>query len=548
MEFNSLPLEVRLEIFSKLPFLEIMKIRRVCKQWNRLINCEFKFKRMQCMQITTPDRRLFEDYFYFASIKTLLKQARNDRKFRRVKYLNAKLCPHYAELENAFDFLNSFKSLKEANLTFYISNLPSNNWTESEWKKFVISLDRLEKLTFSHPHGLKASVLLNLPSLVYLAIDSLEGVKLRYPEKLRTLATYGLFRGTLNYSQFTSLTKIYNIASDVRSISASFIESLPSLRELHLQPFHIKRGQPLRESPSAIKAKPKIFYFGFEISLNQINLNGEQLPDHFAGITQTSTRFIVRNLHRSVDNNRFVIAIDYNAMASELNDTEMFGVMPLKFPKILVLLIRGNVAEPNRLLKFFGQFEISCVRLERASLPPWFFEKLAENSQLFQGLEWLEIKTEPTMSILSGDFDFIFKFKNLYRLGFGDCPIPLNFLARLLGELKSINDVTIRQPESHSIQMERLDCSSDSKCVFILNVPESGHFHCEISSEEAQDYLSTLESRMKAGGSAKELLALFHKVELEKQTHLFMMRMYVYEQRHSIFLSNDQLRLLNFSR
>ena len=56
---------------------------------------------------------------------------------------------------------------------------------------------------------MKANVLLDLPGLLCLKLESLEGITIDHPQKLRILSTIGLFRERLDYSQFTSLTKIY---------------------------------------------------------------------------------------------------------------------------------------------------------------------------------------------------------------------------------------------------------------------------------------------------------------------------------------------------
>lgn len=86
MEFNSLPREIHLEIFTYLPFEDVMKIRRTCKQWNRLVNSELKFKRL----------------LYRHRPRSFLVEQPPE-----VQYLKAFLRANYAQ-SDAFDFLNSF--------------------------------------------------------------------------------------------------------------------------------------------------------------------------------------------------------------------------------------------------------------------------------------------------------------------------------------------------------------------------------------------------------------------------------------------------------
>lgn len=217
MEFNMLPLEIHLKILPYLSIKDVMKIRLVCKQWANLINSQVKFKRLICNQSNRLGNCSTCD-FQFASTKSFQEYASNDSKFIRVKYLNASLKPKYAELADAFDFLNSFKSLKETRFECYFSDYPRVSSAEiAQKKQFVVNLDRLERaeiyLWSIDPKRSKISIVLNLPCLLHLRLyNSLKLFKIGFPGK----------------------TEIRTSASDMRSISASFLEKLPSLRELHL--------------------------------------------------------------------------------------------------------------------------------------------------------------------------------------------------------------------------------------------------------------------------------------------------------------------------
>ena len=550
MELNSLPLEVHLKIFSFLPVRDVMKIRRVCKLWNGLIDSEFKFRRLQCYQLFRSNKSNDYSDFNFESTRSFLNYVSNDLKFSRVNYLNAVLVPKACELKNAFDFLNSFKFLKEAKFECYLFGFFRNNAAAEVQKQFVVSLNRLEKADFDFDFAIResnVSVVLDLPRLLCLSIGlSLTAITIRHPEKLRTLATSSLFDGGLDYSQFTSLTDIYTTGSDVRSISASFLEKLPGLRELHLSDSCLPANNPLPE-PSFGKAKPKIFFFGFEFSAREFHLNGEQWPNSFNEFdsTEDSVRFIARNLHRSIDNNQFIDSIDYNLIAGELDDTEMFSVMPQKIPEIYLLCISGAVADENRLLKFIVKFKAKHLSFKRTSLSQRFFEKLAESGTFILNLE---IGTEPTMNILAGDFDFIFKLKNLSSLRLEDCPLSLNFVTRALKELKSICSLSI-QTENFSFFRITWSCSENLKSVhrYRLYLPGSKQLFYEIPTEETPELLNALKNRLNADGSVcpKELLILLGHLKFEKQNALLMMRKCIYDQRHSICLSEEQMRLLN---
>lgn len=548
MEFNSLPLVVHLEIFSHLPVGSLMKIRLVCRLWNDLINAEFKFKQLRCSQSSLRCNR----YDFHFTTKSFMEYTRKNPKFSQVKYLSARLLK--AGLEDALDFLNSFKCVERISFVcFAIADHRFN--PEVQKKALVVKLDRLQKAKFKmywRSPELKR-ILLDLPRLVWLAVDSLERISLGYPQRLRTLVIQSPFRGEPDYSKFTGLTKLNINRWELRSISVSFIERLPSLREIHLVYLDFSDffgpNCCLTELPLGEKAKPKIFYLGFEVS--EIELEGEQRPHSF-GFVQACFRCNGRNYYRSVDNTPLVDFICFNSIASELNDTEMFDVMLQKFPKIRDICISGNVANQSRLLMFVDKFKVNRLFFERTSLPPSFFQRLAENRPFIRSLV---IRNEPSMNILSGDFDFVFSLNNLTNLTFTESPLALNFMARVLKHLKSIICITFSKSYNihnrycnykYMFQFVRRNCQN----VIKLRVErEFYQLSYKISAKEVPELINVVKSRLKADDgfvNPKQLQILLRHLDLERQTHLFMMRMYVYEQRNSICLSQEHMRLLNF--
>ena len=113
-------LKVSWRSFSFLSVRDVMQIRLPSKQWNQqwnqLIDTEFKFNRVRSKKLVRSDDRypLFKENenVYFKPLSSFDYTCKN-AKFCRVKYLQASLCLKYAELEDAFDFLKSFKALKE---------------------------------------------------------------------------------------------------------------------------------------------------------------------------------------------------------------------------------------------------------------------------------------------------------------------------------------------------------------------------------------------------------------------------------------------------
>lgn len=248
MKLNFMPLEVYLKIISYLPASDVMKIRLVCKQWNALINSEFKFKRLRCEQFRRSSQPQYD--FHFESMKILLdflNYASHDPKFSRVKYLEASFGPEYTEIDDAFDFLKLFKeTLEETNFTVHTRNTYKfvdgrikrrkryrNNRTAIQRKQFVVCLDRLVKANFYFEWQVfesKVSVTLNLPKLIHLTLKSFYSVTISHPQNLRTLVIFDLAEKEVDYSQFKNLTAIYLFYGEVLSVSESFIQKLPRLR------------------------------------------------------------------------------------------------------------------------------------------------------------------------------------------------------------------------------------------------------------------------------------------------------------------------------
>lgn len=547
MEFNSLPSEIQLAIFCCLPDASVFKIRRVCKRWNDLINLEFKIKRLRCKQ-NEELQYYYHNHldFFFVSTQDFLQSISGDPKFSRVKYLDAFFEPKYAELADVFDFLNSFKWLEEtrfdckAHYRFSENLLP----TEIQKKTFVVSLERLEKAKFKLDSSqLKVRVVLSLPNLLQLELHRSLDFSIEQPKKLKTLVTDSLFQGmTADYAQFTSLTRIYTKkAEDVRSISRDFLDKLLSLRELHIGFCEIQLNLP-DLPPFSGKAKPKIFYFDFEMDIAQIN-QANALDQHWPNFfeiedeDENATLFATQNRHQSIDNNRFVYHMHYNPMVRELNnETELFGVMLRKF-YFAYLSINGNVTNENLLLRFIHKSEVKSLSFRATSLSRSFFEKLPEYGS---SVTYLNIERETTMSPLSGDFDFIFKFKNITCFYLTDFSLSLNFVARLLEEPRLKLIVFNQSENNYQFEVNRYS----SLCFFYIFANELG-VSFNSFNQSALDILKILRSKLKTNELCfKQLRLLIDQLKFEKETLEFMMRICVYEQKRSIIYLPKELMLL----
>ena len=157
MKFSWLLMEVKLEIFSCLSVRDNLKIRSVCKQ--SLLNIgmiwsTIKFKRLCCYQRKLAKwKKFYSDYnhnydCWFVFIRSFLERVSDYSKLSRVKYLHANLYPDCEELNDAFDLLNSFKTLYRFSYRFEIilsqimdgKQFPSAFWYDpnGETIKFII--------------------------------------------------------------------------------------------------------------------------------------------------------------------------------------------------------------------------------------------------------------------------------------------------------------------------------------------------------------------------------------------------------------------------
>lgn len=547
MQFNSLPLEIHLKIFSYLSVRQVLHIRRVCKQWKHLIHEEFKFERLHCSK-----RRYLSECDLNISSTWSLKRLSSEPMFRRLKQLNADLRSNYPKLRHSFVFLNSFESLEVLRLTCFAYRR-SNRVPEK--KQFVVRLHRLRRARIRLYLESKPNVLLDLPSLLCLELDSLQDLTIEHPQQLRTLVVNRLLPDApdfpVRYSQFTGLTKFVTYARKVHSISARLIKQLPRLRELYLDDYRLFERRVFQDPPlpaASRQAAPKLFYFGFEVSLDQIRLEATQWPNDFQSYeaTEETTGFIIQNRHRSVNDNSYIESVLYNPIASELSDSEMFGVMLLKFPKIGYLVVIGAVADEQRLLRFIDRFQIRHLALERASLSQRFFRRLAESCP---SIRYLKIESEPTMNLLAGDFDFVFRCKNLKTIQFDDCPLSLNFVTELLSERRSVGYLRCRQRDHTQAYDLNLELRTIIRPRISLDVQESGSYaNRQISPDDIRSLLKVLRWTLKTDGFVcpKEVLVLLRQLQFEKENALFWMRKFVYDQRHSICLPLGCL--LNFGR
>lgn len=542
--FNSLPPEVQVEIFSYLSFDHVMKIRRVCKQWKNLINSEFKSKRLRCCIYYWPSDRQKGKDFCFRSSRTFLESNNHVLKFSRVKYLNASLCHYYRELEDAFDFLNSFESLEELHFKCYLRD---KNLYSVKTRFFVVILNHLKKAIL-YFYWYELNVALNLPNLHHLHLDSFKGIILSHPEKLRILETDNLIQSGTDFSKFTNLTEIYSDSLSLRAISADFINKLSSLRKVCLGDYvhncyrlYNQEECRLPEPPLSGKSKLRIFCLGFEIkiTIDQINqiskldLNSWPHPNF---VDKHFTRFATQNLYRSIDNNPYVTSVYYNTMISELrklndsNESEMFRKMLQKFSKIDCLYTIGTVADPSRLLKVAQKAK--CLYFKSTSLPRSFFEQLAENCPLVQKLH---IHLEPKLNIQSGDFNFIFKMEKLSLIHI-DSPLSLKFLARLYKEHNSMHCVSFYQHKNyelifyHSLNIYFSD--------FVDRFPE-----LSLSNKRTGlELVNILKNRLGDGlVCPNELLAQLISIRFERKNYRFIKKMYAYQLKNSIFLPKEQI-------
>lgn len=109
-------------------------------------------------------------------------------------------------------------------------------------------------------------------------------------------------------------------------------------------------------------------------------------------------------------------------------------------------------------------------------------------------------------------------------------------MIRLLRELKEIASVKFCHPGNYTFSLKTKDCITEIRF-------SADGFDCKlihkISSEEAPEWLDLLRSGLKKTDEfvcPRELLVLGRHLQFEEETHLFMMRKYIYDHTHSICL------------
>ena len=236
------------------------------------------------------------------------------------------------------------------------------------------------------------------------------------------------------------------------------------------------------------------------------------------------TPFAIKNCHRSVDNNPFITGIHYNR-ASQLNDGELFGLMFQKFPEIRQLDLTRNVVDTKRLLKFIDQFQVDSFTFKKRT----FLPALAENRSFIRDFSFdLDDCDSMSTKIVTGGFDFIFKFKSLTNLYFSSCPLSLHFVARLLEELPLLEflkfgsnsdlsyDFTIRLPSSFSI--------NDMHKPYVVNKRIAG-------KEEARELVNYWKRLLRNDGIVcpEQLKRLILHIQAEDLISRIMMRRCIYQ-------------------
>ena len=388
--------------------------------------------------------------------------------------------------------------------------------------------------------------MLDLPRLLYLNLESLKSFEIVHPKSLRILSISNLSVGNVDYSQFTGLTKIY--AGTRNSISASFFDRIPSLQELHLNDVcglyktdYDFNGTKELPAPFLNQAKPRIFYYDIELTVNQLNNQTHLLGNQSQREScRELTKFVIKNLHQTVGKIEHVTCLDYNTLAEELDDTEIFVTLFQKVLNLNSLYIGGNVADKNRLLKFVLKFRPQHLRFERALLPQSFFQKLSQTGSFIQ---LLMFRPRHTTKNLTKDFDFILGLRGLQFLIFPRCPPSLNFVVRLLKGLKSLSMVQFcHRPNTR----------------FILGLNELSLVSVEFQlsffeiEEDRLKFMEALRKPLKADEEQfvciKKVQILVRHLSIEKQNHLFMMRKEIYDQTHfyMICFSKEQMRRFEF--
>ena len=367
---DSLPPEMKLEIFQQLSIRDSIKCRQVCKDWLTIIDClrykSLNFQVSNCgWSKTNYEERDVDLWITIDDFVKFFRSVTMDSKFCNLKVMKG--LGKVSEIENLDDFVNQFNKLEQLDL-----------YSAPMHVRFVLKLKFLRKLNFHFPPN---KTKLETPSLVHLMTRELSRIELCYPEQIKCLGTEVTFGVTDSLTKFKNLEILIVIESGfehtVRHLSVYLLERSPQLKRVYVCRYIDCNSDEMVDRSIDKNSDLKVYYFGFKIN-SDIFGNFDWTDIQKSKKCKWLTRYVTRNWSTSIDENPFILQLDYSRLLDEF-DQNIPSDFLKKISKLCSVTI-DNLDDEMKILEFLDSTKPRCVSIENPTLTRSFLEQLSKFS------------------------------------------------------------------------------------------------------------------------------------------------------------------------
>lgn len=404
-------------IFQLLPVRDTLRLKRVSKNWNHLLNC------LRQRSLTVFDQQPDTISFGFYPIPDTADslECRDENRllitplspmFRSIKKLKTRF--YSMTLVEMSKFYNQFGELEELSCSHYYN----------VGHPIILNLQRLRKLSIKHYSRFD----LRTPHLTELKIFNFRHCLLYYPNKLRRLKAYFYNGAKIDFGKFTNLELLIVNNDNWWFITNQFLSTMKNLKELHFTTYGFVDRKTLASNFSYRRNGLKLFQFGFDIDQNLAIL--EEDVEDFS--KKDESNFIVRNFEKTAEAVHHRFEVDYNELARNGLD----GRITAKFRKLTIVKASGPVDE-DALLEFLIKARPRTFRFEDDLMSQRFLNRFALQCQ---SIRRIELKNS-NVDITGPEFEFVFKTKESLTSIEIHQQVSLDFLVKAFEHCPHLRDV-----------------------------------------------------------------------------------------------------------
>ena len=500
---DSLPPEIKLNIFNLLSIRESIKCRQVCKDWLSIVDClrykslDFEVSEYERSEIKKKYKKTIE--LWILNVDKFVRSVTIDPKFSRIKVMKGLFLNE--EVKNLDVFINHFHELEE----LYLNNAP-------KLVNFVLNLKFLKKVELNFS---SSKVKLETPSLTHLMTEQFSNIEICYPEKIKYIEME-----VGDFDEMESLTKFKNLEililqlfedSDSSHLSADILNRLPQLKRVYVG---YKLGNLIKrldQIPIGSNSELQVYYYGFRINSDLFgNFDWTNIKNSKEAGGNEWASFMARNYLTSIDDNPYTFNLNCTLLLDEFDQ----NVLNDFFKKItkLELAIVDKLDDEMQILILLKSSKPRCVFIENPTLSRLFLEQLSK----FSFINFLHLSIDE-WPFFFDDFNFDFKNKE----------ISLKFQIRC--SLKSLRSVFEVFERARLIEF-RLDIYRDEFRLFLDNshvfrntyadlriffeyTPLNGGYISTWCEMESLDFGFYLDSQVPSIVESKDKLRLFFMIK-----------------------------------